>query len=104
MGVSGFLGWLKLRRRDVSTLLEASGWAFNVRIYLRRNLSLRFTRVPPLPKSSVRRRRVVPVFVSGEDATPARRITLIVVLCLAAILAWFYGEPILARIRHFMQP
>nr|MBK7069324.1 hypothetical protein [Deltaproteobacteria bacterium] len=30
MGVSALLGWLKLRRRDMALLLEASGWAVNV--------------------------------------------------------------------------
>jgi len=36
MAFSGFLGWLKLRRRDVSTLLEACGWALNGRMRLTR--------------------------------------------------------------------
>jgi hypothetical protein len=94
MGLSGLLGWLKLRKRDVSTLLEASGWAFNVRIYLRRNLSHRFTRVPPLPTGSVRERQILPVFVS--DQPPSRtRVTLVVLaVTLALLVAWRYREPI----------
>ncbi len=85
MTISGFFGWLKLRKRDVSTMLEASGWAFNVRIYLRRNLSLRFTRVPPLPEWSVRRRSVLPVFISGEERAPVGRILVPLVLVLVAV-------------------
>ncbi|MDI1477569.1 hypothetical protein [Polyangium sp. y55x31] len=101
MTVSGFLGWLKLRRRDVSALLEASGWAFNVRIYLRRNLSLRFTRVPPLPRGSIRERSVLPVFVSGEDQAPVGRIVLaLAVVALGVSLAWHYREAIVAWFRH----
>ncbi|MDI3282860.1 hypothetical protein [Polyangium sp. 15x6] len=102
MTVSGFLGWLKLRKRDVSALLEASGWAFNVRIYLRRNLSLRFTRVPPLPRGSVRELRVLPVFVSGEDRAPVGRIVLaLALLVLGLSLAWHYRMVIVAWFRHF---
>ena len=102
MLISGFLGWLKLRRRDVSTLLEASGWAFNVRIYLRRNLSLRFTRVPPLPRGSVRELRVLPVFVSGEDRAPVRRILAgLVVLGLGVFLTWYYRGPIMSWLGQF---
>ncbi|MDC3955094.1 hypothetical protein [Polyangium jinanense] len=102
MTVSGFLGWLKLRKRDVSALLEASGWAFNVRIYLRRNLSLRFTRVPPLPRGSVRELRVLPVFVSGEDRPPVGRIVLVLAaVALGVSLAWHYHGMIVAWLRHF---
>lgn len=102
MMVSGFLGWLKLRKRDVSALLEASGWAFNVRIYLRRNLSLRFTRVPPLPRGSIRERSVLPVFVSGEDQAPVGRIVLaLAIFALGLSLAWYYREAIVAWFRHF---
>ncbi len=54
--VSGFLGWLKLRRRDVAALLEACGWALNSRMRLRRPLTTLFTRRPPLPQGAVVRR------------------------------------------------
>ncbi|HVK67624.1 MAG TPA: hypothetical protein VM694_24230, partial [Polyangium sp.] len=104
MMISGFLGWLKLRRRDVSALLEASGWAFNVRIYLRRNLSLRFTRVPPLPRGSVRERSVLPVFVSGEDEVPVGRIVIVLaVIALGGALTWHYREVLVASFRHFFR-
>jgi hypothetical protein len=38
--------WFRLRRRDLATLLEASGWAMNVRLYLDRPLAVRLTRRP----------------------------------------------------------
>lgn len=53
-GFSALLGWLKLRRRDLSTVLEACGWAVNSRMRLTRRLSLLFTRTPGLPASSIR--------------------------------------------------
>ncbi|HEY4220045.1 MAG TPA: hypothetical protein VGO62_01855, partial [Myxococcota bacterium] len=82
--LSGFLGWLKLRRRDLSTLLEACGWAFNVRIYLTRRHSLRFTRVPPLPDGSVRQRIVLPFIAHDEESTTSG---LVLVLLVVAVLA-----------------
>jgi hypothetical protein len=97
MALSGLLGWLKLRKRDVSTLLEASGWAFNVRIYLRRNLSLRFTRVPPLPKGSVRKRQILPVFASAEQPPSRARIVFtVLVIVFVLLVGWHYREPIRA--------
>lgn len=101
MAVSGFLGWLKLRKRDISALLEASGWAFNVRIYLRHNLSHRFTRVPPLPEKSIRERSTLPVFASADEKTPAGRLTIFIACVVGVILLWYYSEPILDRVRHF---
>ena len=38
--------WFRLRRRDLATLLEASGWAINTRLYLDRSLAVRLTRFP----------------------------------------------------------
>ncbi len=41
--------WFRLRQRDLATLLEASGWAMNVRLYLDRPLAVRLTRRPGSP-------------------------------------------------------
>ena len=51
----GLLGFLKLRKRDISTLLEACGWALNGRMRLTHTHSLIFTNKPGLPPNSVRR-------------------------------------------------
>ena len=98
MSLSALLGWIKLRRRDVSTLLEASGWAFNVRIYLRRNLSLRFTRVPPLPEGSLRKPSLLPRFVSGDEGSP-RTLLVLALLVGAAVVGWQYREVIVPWVR-----
>jgi hypothetical protein len=44
--------YLLLRRRDLTTLLEASGWAIGIRIPLTDRLGILFTRVPALPKEA----------------------------------------------------
>lgn len=50
-----FAAWLRLRRRDLGTILEGSGWAVNTRLYLNRELAWRFTTRPDAPNKSVRR-------------------------------------------------
>jgi hypothetical protein len=49
---------LKLRKRDLSTILEASGWAINARMRLTRSQARFFTRVPDYPAGArgIRRR------------------------------------------------
>lgn len=51
-GISAFFGWLKLRRRDMSLLLEANGWAVNVNMKITRRIGLFFTNIPDLPKNT----------------------------------------------------
>ncbi|WP_050431412.1 hypothetical protein [Chondromyces crocatus] len=98
MSLSAMIGWLKLRRRDVATLLEASGWAFNDRIYLRRKLSHRFTRVPPLPAGSVRRPGFLPDRVADQHGKTYRLLMILGLTLLAALVAaaYHYREPLLA--------
>jgi len=50
--INGFLGWLKLRRRDMSMLLEASGWAVNAEMKVTRRVGITFTRKPGFPKGT----------------------------------------------------
>lgn len=92
MLLSGFLGWLKLRKRDLSTLLEAGGWAFNVRIYLTRRHSLRFTHVPPLPAGSVRERVLLAAVASDEG--PSRLFWWLggaILVAVAIESVWYFG-------------
>ncbi|HEX2571692.1 MAG TPA: hypothetical protein VH877_19185 [Polyangia bacterium] len=55
--VSGFLGWLKLRRRDMSLVLEASGWAVNLRIKITRGVGRLFAFEPAWPEGAVKDKR-----------------------------------------------
>lgn len=51
-GISGFLGWLKLRRRDMGLLFEANGWAINPQMRLDRRIGRVFTRTPRFPEGT----------------------------------------------------
>jgi hypothetical protein len=54
MMLSALIGWLKLRRRDMSLILEASGWALNVNMKVNRRIGGLFTFTPELPAGSTR--------------------------------------------------
>ncbi|MES2644437.1 MAG: hypothetical protein V4850_33430 [Myxococcota bacterium] len=43
--------WLKLRRRDLGSLLIGSGWAVNSRLYISRKVGHMFTEHPSVPRS-----------------------------------------------------
>jgi hypothetical protein len=46
------IAWLKLRARDLSAILEGSGWAINARMSLTRRLARYFTHRPGYPRGS----------------------------------------------------
>jgi len=48
--------WIKLRQRDIGTLLEAGGWAINSRMRLTRLMQRIFTRRPKLPPHARKQR------------------------------------------------
>ena len=70
------VAWMKLRKRDLSAILEASGWAINARMRLTRKMGRAFTRHsrPPRQRLTPRQRRRI-----------AKAIAILVV---AAILAY----------------
>jgi hypothetical protein len=49
---SAVIAWIRLKRRDLSVLLEGAGWAINTRMRLTRSQRLAFTSRPPYPKNS----------------------------------------------------
>jgi len=51
------VGFVKIRKRDMSILLEASGWAINVRMRLSIALGRLFTHIPRLPKQARKEKR-----------------------------------------------
>ncbi len=83
--VFGLLGWIKLRQRDISALLEACGWALNGRMRLTHYLSLLFTRRPGLPEGSVRKRQL--------PRNPRPLVVTVLVLILLALLGWLWIRP-----------
>ncbi|NLW50848.1 MAG: hypothetical protein GXY85_08430 [Candidatus Brocadiaceae bacterium] len=70
---------IKLSRRDLSALLEGSGWAINARMRLDRHQRLQFTQRPRFPKGA-----------TGGPRSRRLRWVLILVLALslAALLVW----------------
>ena len=90
LGISALLGWMKLRRRDMALLFEASGWAVNVRMTITRPIARLFAFVPDLPPGSVLERMdMLPAHPDDEDHS-AR--TVVLVILLAAVIAgvWFF--------------
>ena len=90
VGLSALLGWLKLRRRDMGMLFEASGWAINPRMKITRRLGIVFTRTPDFPAGTrVDRRDVLAGLaeILAQDkqlARRRRRISLVLLLVAAA--------------------
>jgi len=83
------MGFIKIRKRDMSAFLEASGWAVNVHMGLSATLGKLFTHVPNLPKDVRRERRdVVAQFVKEFGCTPLRskKLSIIVLIILLSIL------------------
>jgi hypothetical protein len=97
--ISAVLGWLKLRRRDMSLLLEANGWALNVHMGITGRLGRLFTRTPALPKGSRKDRTdILLAFLEEErDAARAktrrrRRIVVLAFFVLAAAVLYVWLE------------
>ncbi len=69
--LAGFLGWLKLRLRNMGPVFEANGWAVNPRMKVNGPLARIFTRHPGLPKGHVKDVSVLPAVASlGDDEEP----------------------------------
>ena len=94
------VGFIKIRKRDMSVLLEASGWAVNVHMRLNATLGRLFTHVPDLPKNARKEHRdVAAQFVKQFGYTPSRsgrlyRVVLIILLSalgLILVLVTFPG-------------
>lgn len=77
--IFGLLGWLKLRKRDVSAILEACGWALNGRMRLVAPLDRVFTVKPGLPDGAE---------VHLKTPKSRLRFVLPVLLILAAAAGW----------------
>ena len=75
------LAMLKLKRRDMSSIIEASGWAVNVRMKLTRRLQRVFTADPIYPKGA-----------KGSPAIRRRRflvVASVVIVCIVIVVVSF---------------
>jgi hypothetical protein len=85
MAVSGVIGWWRLRHRDLSTLLESSGWALNGRMHMSFEMGDQFTQRPALPTGSVIR-------LTADQKRAYLSLAVLVVL-LAGISYWLFTHP-----------
>ena len=93
-------GFVKVRKRDMSGLLEASGWAVNVHMRLNMTMGRLFTHTPHLPKEAHKERRdIIGKFVKelGHDTSRSMRPTtfilvfIFLLLCLMLLFLNFSG-------------
>lgn len=84
---SALSGWNKLRKRDMSALLEACGWAVNFRMYMTRRLGYLFSHTPHLPEGAHKKRRdLVTLFLRQTGHGPFRGTRVGLVSPLVALL------------------
>lgn len=86
MAVSGVIGWFRLRQRDLSTLLEASGWALNGRMRMTFKLGDQFTVRPDLPQGSTVR------LTAEQKRTRGILVLTALLLCGAGYWLWTHPE------------
>ena len=105
---SALSGWSKLRKRDMSALLEACGWAVNFRMYMTRRLGHLFSRTPHLPEGARKERRdLVTLFLrqTGYGAfrwTRVGLVSLLVALLTVALLSAFFWNQIKALLQGWL--
>lgn len=95
LAVFALLGWLKLRRRDMSLMFEASGWAVNAEMKITARVAQVFAFVPALPKDAVMDRSDELPPAEGEGRT-ARRLWVLLVLVAGGAALWHF------KLRHMM--
>ena len=106
---SALLGWNKLRKRDLSAILEACGWAVNFRMYLTHKLGYLVTRTPPLPKGAqVERRDLLRLSLrkSGYRTFNWARlglISLLTVLSTVVVLSVAFGNEVKSFLRAWLE-
>jgi len=84
---SGLSGWNKLRRRDMSALLEGCGWAVNFRMYMTPGLGYLFSHTPNLPEGARKERRDrVTLFLRKTGYRTSRWTRVGLAFLLAAVL------------------
>ena len=105
---SALSGWNKLRRRDMSALLEACGWAVNFRMYMTRRLGYLFSRTPHLPEGARKERRdLVTLFLrqTGHGAfrwTRVGLVSLLAALLAVALLSMLWGNQMKAFLQAWL--
>lgn len=93
---SGFVGWLKLRRRNLAQLLEGAGWALNDRLKMTPALASMITKRPARVAGS---RLDVIVLEKDRDDAPEEGLNpstkVLIVTLVVAFIAWNLKDPVL---------
>lgn len=92
LALSALVGWLKLRRRDMSLVFEASGWAMNITMKINRGVARLFTFTPHLPAGSIK--DPFDQLEMPEDRAERRRLRLGIALLILVALGgayWYWG-------------
>lgn len=84
-GPSVILGWLKLRKRTLGPLLEASGWAVNSRAPINITLANRLTDMAALPENANRSHQD-PL----KEASRKPRALLLLLVIILGVALWFF--------------
>ncbi len=87
-------GFIRIRKRDMSVLLEASGWAVNARMRMNAVLGRLFTHLPNLPKDARKERRdIVIKFVKDFGYAPlrSRKVAITILIILLIVLGLVLG-------------
>lgn len=91
---SGFVGWLKLRKRNLAQLLEGSGWALNDRLRVTKNLAARITQTPSRVKGSrLEIMQTPPAPGEQEDSDWAWKLGL--VIAIVFVVLWQFRIPLM---------
>lgn len=83
-GPSVFIAWLKLRRRNLSPLLDANGWAINTRAKISMPLGKSLTQIAALPPGA--ERDLFDPFAEKKSIWPKLIVLLIILLVTYLIL------------------
>jgi len=94
----------KLRRRNLSMILEACGWAMNAPMHLTRRIGRLFTSVPPAPAGTVYRRNdMVSSLLRKMPGRSHRFLAWFLGLLLAIVLGCALGHALAPRFeRHLL--
>lgn len=88
LAFSALNAWLKLRRRDMSVLLEANGWAVNVHTRITKRIAQVFAFTPELPKDAkLEHADMLPGV--DEDGNVGWPLLVLVLVVAGVTLAWY---------------
>lgn len=105
--ISAFVGWLKLRLRDLGPFLEAAGFATNPKMKVNGRLSRIFNRRPGLIRDHVKDLKpsvLVVIDDEDDDATFEKWFTISIIIIVLFIIvvtavAWYQGLPVVEVFR-----